>query len=75
MCQTGSPTHEPVDAVLDRMNDPHVASSMLALLDDADSITATMTAVRSILERDDALAAALADELRTARGESTPAAV
>lgn len=63
MCQHDALTHEPADAVLDRLNEPGVADAMLALLDDLPAVLSTMAAVRAVLARGDSVATALASAI------------
>lgn len=48
-------TNEPVDAVLERLNDPAVAASLVTLLDNAELLSTLVLGLTSLLERGDTI--------------------
>ena len=51
----GGHTAEPVDAVLDRLNDPATATAMITLLDNAELLSTLVVGLAGYLERSDAV--------------------
>ncbi len=78
MCSNGSLTHEPVDAVIDRMNDPAVAASLITLLDNAEMLSVLVTGLDGLLRRGDTITDSMADglmEMRDLEGAPDASAV
>ncbi len=67
MCSNGSLTHEPVDAVVDRMNDPAVAASLITLLDNAELLSVLVSGLDGLFRRGDTIADSMADGLMEMR--------
>ena len=63
----GSLTHEPVDAVVDRLNDPAVAASIITLLDNAELLSVLVTGLDGLFRRGDTIADSMADGLNEMR--------
>lgn len=51
----GGHTAEPVDAVLERLNDPATATAMITLLDNADLLSTLVVGLAGYMERSDAV--------------------
>ena len=57
--ETG-PGREPVDAVVERLNDPTVAASVVTLLDNAELLSTLVLGLSGLIERGDTIADSLA---------------
>ncbi len=61
MCSTGSLTHEPVDHVVDRLNDPAVAASLVTLLDHVEVLALMAESLDGFVRRGDVIADSIAE--------------
>ena len=77
MCNTGSATThnhlnghtaEPVDAVLDRLNDPAVAASLVTLLDNAELLSTLVLGLSGFVERGDIIMDSVAESVNEFKG-------
>ena len=80
MCNTGSvTTHshvgghtaEPVDAVIDRLNDPTVAASLVTLLDNAELLSTLVLGLSGFVERGDMIMDSVAESVNEFKGAAT----
>jgi hypothetical protein len=63
--------HEPVDAVMERLNDPAVAASLVTLLDNAELLSTLVLGLSGLIERGDVIMDSVAEsvaELKAAGG-------
>lgn len=70
---TTSTPPQPVDAVVERLNDPAVAAALVSLLDNVELLSTLVHGLSSFVERGDTIMDSLATgltELRTANAES-----
>jgi len=58
--QTGHDTHQPVDAVMERLNDPAIAASLVTLLDNAELLSTLVLGLSEFIERGDVIMDAIA---------------
>ena len=61
MAITQSETHQPVDAIAERLNDPAVAASLVTLLDNAELLSTLVLGLGGFVERGDLIMDAVAD--------------
>ncbi len=59
--QTAQHTHQPIDAVSERLNDPAVAASLVTLLDTAELLSTLVIGLAGLLERGDMIMDAVAE--------------
>lgn len=73
MCATDSQSHihEPVDAVLERLNDPGVAASMVTLLDHAELLSTLVLGLGAFMERGDLIVDAIAESVNDAKAAAS----
>lgn len=73
MCDTDvqSHIHEPVDAVMERMNDPAVAASLVTLLDNAELMSTLVLGLGAFMERGDMVLDAVAESVNDAKAAAT----
>lgn len=76
MCATDSTSHihEPVDAVLERLNDPGVAASIVTLLDNAELMSTLVLGLSAFLERGDMIIDALAESVNDVKAATSESA-
>lgn len=61
MAITQSETHQPIDAIAERLNDPAVAASLVTLLDNAELLSTLVLGLSGFIERGDIIMDAVAD--------------
>ena len=69
---TVTATHQPVDAVLERMNDPAIAASLVTLLDNAELISTLVLGLSGFIERSDVIMDAVADSVAEFKASGGP---
>ena len=69
---TGTATHQPVDAVLERMNDPAIAASLVTLLDNAELISTLVLGLSGFIERGDVIMDAVAGSVAEFKASGGP---
>lgn len=76
MCETDthSHIHEPVDAVMERLNDPAVAASLVTLLDNAELMSTLVLGLSGLLERGDLILDAVAESVNDVKTAATEGA-
>ncbi len=73
MCETDahSHIHEPVDAVMERLNDPGVAASLVTLLDNAELMSTLVLGLSGFMERGDLILDAVAESVNDVKTAAT----
>ena len=70
--QTGHETHQPVDAVMERLNDPAIAASLVTLLDNAELLSTLALGLSGFIERSDVIMDAVADSVAEFKASGGP---
>lgn len=58
----GGHTAEPVDAVMDRLNDPAIAAAMVTLLDNAEMLSTLVLGLAGFMKRGDTIPDSVAEK-------------
>lgn len=61
-------THQPVDAVAERLNDPAVAASLVTLLDNAELLSTLVLGLSGLMERGDVIMESIGEAVREVQG-------
>jgi hypothetical protein len=69
---TAPATHQPVDAVLERMNDPAIAASLVTLLDNAELISTLVLGLSGFIERSDVIMETVAGSVAEFKASGGP---
>ncbi|MDH3302926.1 MAG: hypothetical protein OES24_20695 [Acidimicrobiia bacterium] len=64
----GGHTAEPVDAVIDRLNDPEIAAAMVTLLDNAELLSTLVVGLAGFTERRDMIPDSAAESVDVQKG-------
>lgn len=70
--QTGVGTPQPVDAVMERLNDPAIASSLVTLLDHAELLSTLVLGLGSFIERSDVVMEGIAESVAEFKATGAP---
>ena len=65
-------THQPVDAVMERLNDPAIAASLVTLLDNAELLSTLVLGLSGFIERGDVIMDAVADSVAEFKASGGP---
>lgn len=65
-------THQPVDAVMERLNDPAIAASLVTLLDNAELLSTLVLGLSGFIERSDVVMDAIADSVAEFKASGGP---
>lgn len=65
-------TPQPVDAVLERLNDPTIASSLVTLLDNAELLSTLVLGLSGFIERGDVIMDGIADSVAEFKASGGP---
>jgi hypothetical protein len=64
--------HEPVDAVMERLNDPAVAASLVTLLDNAELLSTLVLGLSGLIERGDVIMGTVAESVAELKAPGGP---
>lgn len=68
----GHESHQPVDAVMERLNDPAIAASLVTLLDNAELLSTLVLGLSGFIERSDVVMDAIAGSVAEFKASGGP---
>ena len=68
----GRAAHQPVDAVMERLNDPAIAASLVTLLDNSELISTLVLGLSGFIERGDVIMGSVADSVADFKASGGP---